>query len=141
MTHDLTLVKETALVFIPKKGGFVWVHTSQELIPLTGSNSDFSLVYRITGLISDFFAPYIQIASNMHANSFNNKAVAQCEYTYFKNKFSLAKKIMLPNPLKGEVFVSKRFHQDLELKPDASNSMMPNMTNKQKQTLSPTVNS
>jgi hypothetical protein len=44
MTHELRLVKETALVFIPKKGGFIWMPTPQELIPLTGSNSNFSLI-------------------------------------------------------------------------------------------------
>lgn len=115
--------------------------TPQELIPLTGSNSNFSLIQSVTGLTSDFFEPFIEIASNMHANSFNNKAIAQCEYTFFKSKFSLAKKMKFPNPLKGEVFVSKRFHQSLELKPDASNSMMPTKTNKQKQQSSPHVNS
>jgi hypothetical protein len=129
MTHDLRLVKETALVFIPKKGGFVWIPTSQELIPLTGSNSNFSLVYSLTGLTSEFFELFIEIASNMHANSFNNKAIAQCEYTFFKSKFSLVNKMKLPNPLKGEVFKSIRFHQKLKLKPDPSTSMMPGNNN------------
>ena len=106
MTSDLKLIKEAALVFIPKKGGFVCLPTHwEELIPLIGSNSNFSLVYSITGLSSEFFEHFIDIASNMHANSFNNKAIAHGEYTFFKSKFSLTKKVRMPNPIKGEAFI------------------------------------
>jgi len=72
----------------------------------------------------EFFDPFIDIASNMYVNSYNNKAVAHMEYNAFKHKFSLVKKLNLPSLLGGSSFVCKLLHQEMKLKPDSSKTMM-----------------
>ena len=89
----------------------------------------------------DFFEPFINIASNMYVNSYNNKAVAHMEYNAFKHKFSLVKKLNLPSLNDGSFFVSKLLHQEMKLKHDSSKNMMPGKTSSKKHITSPPNNS
>ena len=142
MTADLKLVKEAAIVFIPKRGGFVWVPSHpKELLPLAGSKSNYSQIFEFTGLGRDFFEPFINIASNMYVNSYNNKAVAHMEYNTFKHKFSLVKRLNLPSLNDGSFFTCKLLHQEMKLKHDSSKTMMHAKISSKKHIPSPPNNS